>query len=45
MTLTEILKERNDFSVDERKSLFFSLYNTIPYENVKRLLYQIYEEK
>lgn len=41
----EILKERNDFSVDERKSLFFTLYNTIPYENVKRLLYQIYEEK
>lgn len=41
----DILTERKDFSSEEKKLFFYNIYMAIPYENLKRILYNIYEDK
>lgn len=43
--ITKILKERKDFSYNDRFSFFYSLYTEMPIENIKQIILQIWEEE
>ena len=42
--INNILKNRKDFSFNERLLLFKSLYTAIPNESIKQIIYQVWEK-
>lgn len=43
--ITKILKERKDFTYNDRFSFFYSLYTEMPDENIKQIILQIWNEE